>query len=195
LNRQQNFSYVPLRDGLSRRDWIAALLQSAAVPVALSGVTAAQEHVHQPAESDAAAPSSWRPQVLSADANEALVALGESIIPGSREAKCNQVIDLVLAIEPEKTRNELLNAVSAFDKQAQSQHKKLFRNLAPAEQDGMLNAACQPDAPLHSQFQIVKEWIADTYWSSKQGMRELGWQGRLVWPSYPGCPEHAQRQT
>ena len=195
MNQPRDFSHIPPRDGLSRRDWIAALLQSSAVPVVFSGVAAAQEHVHHPADSEATAPSFSRPQVLSPAENEALVALGERILPGSREAKCNQVIDLVLAIEPEKTRHELLNAVSAFDKQAQSQHNDLFRNLAPADQDAILTAACRSDSPLHSQFEIVKEWIADTYWSSRQGMHDLGWQGRVVWPNYPGCPERAHDRT
>jgi hypothetical protein len=195
LNRPRNFPNIPPREGLSRRDWIAALLQSAAVPLIIPGATAAQEHVHA-TQGDTAAPSApWHPQFLSPAANETLIALGERILPGSREAKCNQVIDLVLAIEPEKTCQELLNALSSFDRQAQAQHKKLFRDLAPAEQDAILTIACQSGSRLHPQFQIVKEWIADTYWSSKQGMHELGWAGRIVWPNYPGCQEHAHGQT
>ncbi len=117
------------------------------------------------------------------------------MIPGSSEAGCNQVIDLVLTLEPEKTRTELLQALSAFNAEAQTRQSKQFRELAPEEQDALLTRASQSGSPLNHQFQVVKEWMADTYWSSKQGMKELGWNGRMVWPSYPGCEDHAHGQT
>ena len=190
-----SFPEIPSREGLSRRDWIARLVQSAVIPLMIPTVAGAQEHIHAASTDASTTAGPWRPQSLSADANQTLVALGERIIPGSADAKCNQVIDLVLAIEPEKTRAELLGALTAFDREAQSRHNKAFRDLAPAEQDAILTIACEPPSPLHPHFQVIKEWMADTYWSSKQGMHELGWNGRMVWPEFPNCPEHAQGQA
>jgi hypothetical protein len=41
------------------------------------------------------------------------------------------------------------------------------------------------------EFQNLKDWIAGAYYSSEQGMRELGWNGNYAFESYPGC-EHEE---
>ncbi len=126
-------------------------------------------------------------QFFSAEQNETLVVLGDLIIPGSREASCNRLIDAMMLIESEKSRTELLSALAAFDAEAQSRYQKLFRQLEPGQQDTILTAASNGSGPLHSDFGVVKEWMADAYWSSQEGLRELGWTGRLAWDNFPDC--------
>ncbi len=135
-----------------------------------------------------AADTPWTPRFFSAGQNETMIALGERIIPGSREALCSRVIDAVLAIDSEKNRRDLLQTIEAFDSEAQRLHQKSFQQLAAGQQDAILSAAATVGAPLFAEFGIAKEWTADAYWSSLQGLQELGSTGRMGWDSFPGCP-------
>jgi hypothetical protein len=149
---------------------------------------AAQHDTHAAAPSGETAAMSWNPRFLSAEQNETLITLGERVIPGSKEALCNRLIDAILAIDSEKNRRELVQALAAFDSKAMQLHRRQqFRQLNSAQQDEILTAASQSDDPLNAEFGIVKEWMADAYWSSHQGMRELGSTGRLAWDSFPEC--------
>lgn len=150
--------------------------------------TAAPHETHAAAPSGEAASASWAPRFLSAEQNETLIALGERVIPGSKEAQCNRLIDSILAIDSEKNKRELTQGLAAFDNQAMQLHqRRQFCQLNSAQQDEILAAASQSDNQLHAEFGIVKEWMADAYWSSLKGMRELGSKGRLAWDSFPGC--------
>ncbi len=133
----------------------------------------------------------WTPQFFTAEQNLTLIALGERIVPGSAAASCNRLIDLIMTLEPEKIREELVQAMAAFDNQAQREHQKSFRDLSPEQQDGSLASAANDNDLLYPQFGVVKEWIADAYWSSEKGLRELGWTGRMAWESFPGCGDPA----
>ncbi len=129
----------------------------------------------------------WKPQFFSTEQNDTLIALGERIIPGSAGASCNRLIDLIMTVESEKTREELLQAMAMFDNEARKRHQKPFRDLTAEQQDEILTSAVTGGSPLHSQFGVVKEWMADAYWSSEKGLRELGWTGRMAWENFPGC--------
>ena len=140
-----------------RRQWMRHIVQLAA------GATLAAH---------AGIAETWTPKVLTPGQNEALITIGERIIPGSAAALCNQTIDLVLTMESNQIRAQLAQSLAAFD---------------PDPDGSLLASASSPDAPLHPQFQIVKEWITDAYWSSEPGLRELGWTGKMAWSSFPGC--------
>jgi hypothetical protein len=40
---------------------------------------------------------------------------------------------------------------------------------------------------LRDRFELLKDRIASAYYSSEKGMKELGWTGQMVHPSFPGC--------
>ena len=65
---------------------------------------------------------------------------------------------------------------------------KPFGQISPGEQNQLLTSASTGTGPLGNHFRLVKEWVADVYWSSKEGLHELGWKGRLAWTSFDGCP-------
>jgi hypothetical protein len=132
------------------------------------------------------------PQFFSATQNETLIALGERIIPGSAAAQCSQFIDLMMTIETQKIRDELLNALAVFNTAAQKQYGNAFSRLQPQQQDKLLEEASGEQAPLHPEFVVVKEWMADAYWTSRQGLRDLGWTGQMAWPAFPGCGHRGQ---
>jgi len=138
------------------------------------------------------AATTWAPRFLSPQQNDELVALGERIIPGSTEALCNRLIDSVLLIESEKNKSEFLQSLAAFNREAEQLHQRPFEKLNPAQQDEIIAASCQAGSRMHVEFGILKEWMADAYWSSLKGLRELGWTGRVAWESFPNCKDHQQ---
>ena len=174
---------------VSRRDWMLHVLESGVAMGVMPALAGAQEHAHgnDAATNGETESRPWAPQALSGAQNETLVALGERIIPGSAEAQCNRLIDSVLPMESGKNRSKLLETLAAFDGEAERLYKRPFRQLDAAQQDEMLLAASQESGKLHVEFGIVKEWMADAYWSSLKGLHELGWTGRVAWDSFPGC--------
>lgn len=134
------------------------------------------------------AATGWEPQFFSVAQNETVIALGERIIPGSAEALCNRLIDLVMPIESDKNKREFLESLTAFDREAQSRQGQSFGKLSAAVQDEILIHASAPGVRLNHDFQLVKEWMADAYWSSQKGLAELGSTGRMAWTEFPGCP-------
>jgi hypothetical protein len=176
----------------SRRDWMVQVLYAAGISVFASEAEA-REHNH-PAPFTESPNGNWRPAFFSDQQNETLVSLGECIIPGSASASCNRVIDLILTLESDSTRQQILEALAAFEVAARARHSASFRNLAAREQSEILTEAASGKGSLAFHFEIVKEWMADAYWSSQEGLRELGWKGRIAWKSFDSCP-HAEGHT
>jgi hypothetical protein len=167
---------------LDRREWILGILTASL----LSGISPTSEA--QSAPGTAESEREWVPRSFTVEQNETVIALGERIVPGSAEALCNRLIDLVLPIESEKNKREFLASLDAFDHEAENLFGRRFRNLDAASQDKILSNASEQGDKLFQAFQIVKEWMTDTYWSSLKGLRELGWTGRVAWDKFPGCP-------
>ena len=158
--------------GISRREWMLRAAQASGFLAITGSLEAA-----------------WSPQFLTALQNATLTALGERIIPGSTAAQCNRFIDLMMTIETEKIRDELSQSLAAFDTAAQKKHGSAFSRLQPQQQDKLLEEASAEHAPLNPEFLVIKEWIADAYWTSRQGLHDLGWNGQMAWSAFPGC-EH-----
>ena len=68
-------------------------------------------------------------------------------------------------------------------------HGKAWTAITAAEQDALLREASTADreSAMRSHFQNLKDWIAGAYYSSEQGMRELGWTATCSTPSCPAA--------
>jgi hypothetical protein len=150
------------------------------------------------------AAADWKPLFLNAQQNESLIALSESIVPGSRKAQVNRFIDLLLSADTPAHREKFVASLSSIESESQKQFGKLFAALAEEKKIQLLTIASKGDqegkeeehagesAPtLHDHFEHLKGWISGAYYSSEAGMRELGWTGDYVFESYPAC-EHAE---
>jgi hypothetical protein len=177
---------IPAREHLSRRDWISRVLQATGATVVAEPLLA-QEHNHG-ASDGSAQDEIWRPVFLTGQQNGALISIGEGIVPGSKKALCNRVIDLILSIDSEKNKREFTAALSAIDSTSHKRFDKPVNALAAEQMNKLLESASTTNNPLWPHFDLLKEWIADSYWSSHQGLRELGWTGRMVWAKFDGCP-------
>ncbi len=145
----------------------------------------------------------WKPVFLSAHQDETLVALAESIVPGSTKAQVNRFIDLLLSIEESENQHKFVESLMMFDAEAQKRFGKNFPSLDDNQKNLLLTAASVTpvnsnssdsrtagrQSALQEHFENLKGWISGAYYSSEAGMRELGWTGDYVFETFPGC-EH-----
>jgi hypothetical protein len=146
----------------------------------------------------------WKPVFLSEQQNESLIALAESIVPGSTKAQVNRFVDLLLSVDTEIHKKEFVAALAAFEAESQKRFGKGFPSLegrqqnmlltdaaaAPAKDDAV-GSAGKENSGLHEQFENLKGWVSGAYYSSEIGMKELGWTEDRVFASFPGC-EHPE---
>ncbi len=162
----------------------------------------------------ASATADWAPQFLDAHQNETLTVLAERIIPGSGRAQVNRTIDLLLTVDTQQNQRKFLESLSAFDAEAIQHHGRPFLSLTEEQQIAILTTASTAEPgqkasdgdwdpwsgsassetsasesllTIRDHFDVVKEWVGKTYYSSAVGLRDLGWTGRVMWDSWPGC--------
>jgi len=149
----------------------------------------------------------WKPLFLDAQQNDRLIAIAESIVPGSTKAQVNRFMDLLLSVETDNHKKEFVAALAAFEDEAQkrfaknlpaldeSQKSQLLTDAAatPAKENSYRADAGEKRAGLHGHFENLKGWVSGAYYSSEMGMRELGWTADRVFSSFPGC-DHPEGQ-
>jgi gluconate 2-dehydrogenase subunit 3-like protein len=149
------------------------------------------------------AAADWKPLVFSPQQNEDLIAIAESIVPGSTEAQVNRFIDLLLSVDTPDRKKSFVEAFAAFEAESQKRFAKGFPALDEGQKNQLLTDASATDAKqnsegagensagLHKHFENLKGWVAGAYYSSEIGMKELGWMPDRVFASFPGC-EHPE---
>jgi Gluconate 2-dehydrogenase subunit 3 len=175
-----------------------AVLQSLATGVGAAVLASpAAAHVHQ-----AAAPAAAKPAAPAARAGAApalafldkhafdtLAILGEQIVPGSRAAKVPEFLDRLLAVESLDTQKRFTQAIGAFERQAREAHGKPWKALTAAEATALL--AKMSEAPgkeaTRLAFDLVKGGVAETYFATEAGLKELGWNRSVMFASPIAC--------
>jgi hypothetical protein len=199
-----------VRVRLTRREMVARLLASIGAGVALPLV--AESHpIHELLRNDAALDEAekldaadWKPTFLSPEQNESLIAIAESIVPGSTKAQANRFIDLLLSVDTSEHKKKFLDSLLTFEAESQRRFASGFPSLEPgrknmvladaskgAPKDASTGGARKESLRLHEHFENLKGWISGAYYSSEMGMRELGWTPDRVFASFPGC-EHPE---
>ena len=172
-----------------------AVLQSLATGVGavVFASRASAEHVHQMAAvgADSAAATTAETGLLFLDrhAFDTLTMLGEQIVPGSRAAKVPEFLDRLLAVESTDTQKRFTQAIGAFERQARDAHGKPWKSLAPAEATAIL--AKMSEAPgtegTRRAFETIKGGVAETYFATEAGLKELGWNRSVMFASPVAC--------
>src|SRR5262249_11810634 len=137
-----------------------------------------------------AAAGAYVPEFLDEHQLKTLDALAEAIVPGSNSARVAPFLDQLLAVDSIATKRSFLGAIGAFDMAAMARHGKAWTAITAAEQDALLreaSTAVQSGPGLRAHFENLKGWISGAYYSSEQGMRELGWTGNVFHAELPGC--------
>jgi len=145
--------------------------------------------------------ANWRPVFLNAQQNETLIALAESIVPGSMKANVSRFIDLLLSVDKAENQTKFVQSLAAFQAEAQKRFGKRFPALTQEQKNTLLSeAATNPGnseaahaqvvktvSPPHAHFENLKGWVSGAYYSSEVGMRELGWTGDYAFAEFHGC--------
>ena len=172
-----------------------AVLQSLATGVGAAVLASpAAAHVHQaaaPAAAKPAARGAAAPALAFLDqhAFDTLAILGEQIVPGSRAAKVPEFLDRLLAVESTDTQKRFVQAIGAFERQAREAHGKPWKSLAAAEATALL--AKMSEAPgseaTRRAFETIKGGVAETYFATETGLKELGWNHSVMFASPIAC--------
>jgi len=132
----------------------------------------------------------WKPLFLNARQNDVLVALSETMVPGSAKARVNRFIDLLLSVDIAEHQKQFLESLTAIETEAKKRFGRGFPVLSGDEREALLTGISQSESE-RPHFENLKEWIAGAYYSSEDGMRELGWDGNRAFAKFPGC-EHGE---
>ena len=127
----------------------------------------------------------WRPVFLDAGQDKTMAAVSEVIVPGSAAAGVNRFVDLLLSVDTGEHQQEFIASLAAMDEEAKRKFGRGFAGLMANEQVALLTNFSSGEGQQH--FDNLKQWIVGAYYSSEQGMRELGWDGNYAFESFPGC--------
>jgi Gluconate 2-dehydrogenase subunit 3 len=154
-----------------------------------------------------AATADWKPEFLEPTQDRLLVAIAERMVPGSRQAQVNRIIDLLLSVDTSANQKNFIASLSMLDGEAEHKFSNPFPVLGEQQQDEVL-AGCasgqesaakitsaDPDEPepekipvtKRDHFENLKGWIVGAYYSTEIGMRELGWTEDFYFEELPGC--------
>lgn len=128
----------------------------------------------------------WKPLFLNAQQNQTLVELAETIVPGSAKAQVNRFIDLLLSVDTKESREKFVASLAAMQNASQEKFGREFPRLTASEKEQLL-ASVSAVSGHQKHFEELKEWISLAYYSSEEGMRELGWTGDHAFRSFPEC--------
>jgi hypothetical protein len=177
----------PLRHfRVDRRTVLQSLATGVGAVAFTSAASAAHDHHAAVAAStaDAAAADGGEPGLLFLDrhAFDTLALLSEQIVPGSRAAKVPEFLDRLLAVESTDTQKIAMQALGAFEHEARSAHGVPWKSLTAAQADALLaKISTQPDGDKSRQaFDRLKGAVAESYYSTEPGMKELGWDGSFA---------------
>lgn len=201
------------QNGISRRELVRRLMIAGGAGLSLPGIAAGHpiaRHLANPgalAETSAqTAKADWSPAFLDRHQSETLDVLGERIIPGSSKAQVNRFIDLLLSVDTQEAQTKFLASLSAFEAESLKRFSRPYKDGTEAEQNEILAfaSAAKPGgtaegqshaATIRDHFENVKNWVAGAYYSSEIGMKELGWTGQVMFPSFPGCPDSGDHRS
>lgn len=182
---------------LTRREMVQRLLVGAAAGAAWPLVAASHpiyKHLNNDAilaEAEQLGAADWKPVFLDGQQNETLIAIAETIVPGSTKAQVNRFVDLLLSVDKPATQSKFVESLNAFEAEAQKRFGKNFRALDGGEKNIILTEASVKQSDFYGHFENLKGWVSGAYYSSEAGMRELGWTGDYAFEKFPGC-EHPE---
>ncbi len=175
-----------------------ALLQSLATGAGVAAFAphASAAHVHQAAATavapaGAATTTTAESGLLFFDrhAFDTLALLSEQIVPGSRAAQVPEFLDRLLAVESTDSQKRFTQALGAFEREAREAHGKPWKALTEAEANALLTKISRlPDSDATRRvFDGLKGFLAEIYFETEAGMKELGWNGSVAFASPTAC--------
>lgn len=190
-----------MQDRVSRR----ALLKSLSMSVAAGSVLRviplqAAEHAHDAIAQEQTA-GAYAPKFFDAHGYKTLRALCDTILPadadagGALDGGAPEFIDL-LTSENTDYQEKLSGLLKWLDATCTTRYGKPWVDCAAEQQKQMLDLIAyrrnaEADASLAKPveyFAFLRNFTADGYFTSKVGIRYLGYKGNTYLTEFPGCP-------
>lgn len=188
----------------SRRDLLKALGASTAAGSALRSVplkAAEKAHRMVNAEKAASSSASYMPKFFSPRQYETLRALCQAIIPpdeesgGAIEAGAPEFIDL-LTSENKELQLQFGGGVMWLDSTCSERYGQTYLGCTAEQQTEILDlVAFRKNAEKYPRlrpgvefFATLRKFTADGFFTSKIGMKYLGYIGNTYLSEFPGCP-------
>jgi gluconate 2-dehydrogenase gamma chain len=139
----------------------------------------------------------WKPLILDDHQNQTVIVLSDLIIPatdtpGAKMAQVNRYIDRFLNAGPDTEHQRFIGGVAWLDSYSIRRHSHSFIGCTPAQQIAILqtlDANKEPGLePGHQFFRMAKSMVAQMYYNTEIGYKELNKGGRV--PGTFGC-DHA----
>ena len=189
-------------DGPSRRTILKSLTIGAAAGSVLRVIPLqAAEYAHHLIEDEKATASAYAPKFFDAHQYKTLQALCETIIPadadsgGAIEAGAPEFIDL-LTSENTDFQKQLGDGLKWLDSTCTARFGKAYLDCAPQQQKEILDLiayrkSAEKDETLTEPvefFSFLRNFAADGFFTSKIGIKYLGYKGNTFLTEFPGCP-------
>ena len=189
-------------DTPSRRTILKTLTMGAAVGSVLSVIPLeAAEYAHHLIADEKAASPAYTPKFCDAHQYKTLQALCETIIPadadsgGAIEGGAPEFIDL-LTSENTDYQKRVGGILKWLDATCTTRYGKTWVDCTPAQQKEVLDVVAyrknaENDASLREpveHFAFFRNMTADGFYTSKIGIKYLGYKGNTFLTEFPGCP-------
>lgn len=131
--------------------------------------------------------AAWKPDVLDVHQNETVIALSDLIIPdtdtpGAKAANVNRYIDLFLRDGSDAILRSFVAGLGSLDGLSIQKFGNPFVRCSKQQQTELLT---EMDSSNHEFFRMAKRMIANIYYNTALGYRELNKGGRV--PRTFGC--------
>jgi hypothetical protein len=184
----------PLRHfRVGRRALLTSLTGVGAAAFVLPAASAAG-HAHHAAAStaqtgNAAGAADSGLQFLDQHAFDTLALLSEQIVPGSRAAGVAGFLDRLLAVESLETQKRVTAVLGTFEREAREAKGKPWKSLTAEQAKALLTKiSTLPESDATRQaFNDLKWAVAETYYSTEPGMKELGFNGNVAFVAPIAC--------
>ena len=162
----------------------------------------AAEHTHRMIEAEQASAGAYSPKFFDGPSYKVLQSLCETIIPadadsgGAIEAGAPQFIDL-LTSENDEYQAKLGGGLKWLGSTCSARYGKTYLDCSQQQQREILDLiayrknAEQDESLTHATefFALLRSMTADGFFTSKIGIKYLGYKGNTYLPSFPGCPQ------
>jgi hypothetical protein len=117
-----------------------------------------------------------------------LTILAEQIVLGSR-CQVPEFLDRLLAVESADTQKRFMQTLGSFEREARDAYGKPWKALTSEEATTLLTKiSARPDGDdTRGPFDNIKRAVAETYYSTEVGMKELGWNGSIAFAPPAAC--------
>ena len=186
----------------SRRTILKSLTIGAAVGSVLRVIPLeAAEYAHALIDDEKSASPAYTPKFFDPHQYKTLQALCETIIPadsdsgGAIEAAAPEFIDL-LTSENTDYQKRVGGILKWLDATCTTRYGKSWIDCTPAQQKEILDIvafrkSAQSDDSLRDPvdyFSFLRNFAADGFYTSKIGIKYLGYKGNTFLTEFPGCP-------